>query len=76
MLCVSITVIRCLFLIVFISTVLCQNACKKVNTWFIIVNGLRRSHDQQIKGKSKVETHSAFTLNVKRRFEVEPVFFL
>lgn len=39
------------------STVLCQNASKEVNTWFIIVNGLRRSHDQQTKGKSKAEQY-------------------
>lgn len=37
------------------STVLCQNASKEVNTWFIIVNGLGRSHDQQTKGKSRAE---------------------
>lgn len=41
----------------FFSTVLCQNARKAVNTWFIIVNGLRRSHDQQIKSKSKTEQY-------------------
>lgn len=47
----------CLFIVsvvlkyFFFFVVLCQNVSKAVNTWFIIVNGFRRSHDQQTKGK-------------------------
>lgn len=46
------------------STVLCQNASKAVNTWVIIVNGLRRSHDQQTKGKSKAKHWLCLILSV------------
>jgi len=39
--------------LLFFLPVLCQNASKAVNTRFIIVDGLRRSDDQQTKGKYK-----------------------
>lgn len=41
----------------FPPTVLCPDASKAVNTRFIIVDGLRRSHDQQTKGTCSAERY-------------------
>lgn len=58
----------------FFPSVLCQNACKAANTWLVVVNGLRRSDDQQTKGKSALSSLQHGTHNVSAHSEKKKRF--
>lgn len=52
-------------LLLFHFSVLCQNASEAVNTRFIVVNGLRRGHDQQTKGTIRARHYKTTQWDVK-----------